>query len=378
MTNKQRHYAVMEGAPADRMPVTSLYSELYYCDHFAEITGLPQWETARWLVSSPEEHLAIYKRLFEAAPIETLRPCWAPPRDVRENTTFFEQDGEVYRRYHDSVECVSKPSASGHASDYHANERQRIFNSADIRREVHILPAESSIAAGVNDYIEAVVAELGDEHFILTGGEVGTLWGCTGYLGQANTYRMLIEQPDLIHELSRRLLEQSIEGIRVKAAAGGDAIYIDDATATSDMISLEHYEKFCLPYITEMVREIQRHDHKAILIYFGGVMDRLDAIASTGADALAMEASMKNYVNDIEQIVERIGGRMVLFGNIDPVGVLEDGTAAELDAEIRRQAAAGRKGRGFLISTGSPITPGTPLARVQRYIKRGQDLGASN
>ena len=106
-------------------------------------------------------------------------------------------------------------------------------------------------------------------------------------------------------------------------------------------------------------------------------MDRLDAIASTGADALAMEASMKNYVNDIDEIVERIGGRMALFGNIDPVGVLEGGSDEELDAEISRQVAAGRKARGFLVSTGSPITPGTPLARVQRYIKRGREFGTT-
>jgi uroporphyrinogen-III decarboxylase len=160
------------------------------------------------------------------------------------------------------------------------------------------------------------------------------------------------------------------------AAAGGDAIYIDDAMSTCDMISPAMFERFSLPYVTEMVREIHRLGHKAILIYFGGVMDRLEQIASTEADALCMECSMKNYTNDIGEVAERVGSRMTLFSNIDPVAVLQDGTDEQLAAEVCRQAAAGRAARGLVISTASPITPSTPLSRVRRFIELGQN--ASN
>ena len=95
--------------------------------------------------------------------------------------------------------------------------------------------------------------------------------------------------------------------IRRFAAAGGDAIYIDDATATSDMISPAMYERFSLPYMKAMVDEIHRLKHKAILIYFGGIMDRLELIAATGADGLLPEASMKGFVNDTAEIARQIG-----------------------------------------------------------------------
>jgi len=78
--------------------------------------------------------------------------------------------------------------------------------------------------------------------------------------------------------------------------------------------------------------------------------------------------SMKGYTNDIVDIARRIGQRMTLFGNIDPVGVLQGGSDMELEAEIRRQASAGAYARGFIMNTGSPITPFTSLERVQRYI----------
>ena len=163
--------------------------------------------------------------------------------------------------------------------------------------------------------------------------------------------------------------------IRRLAAAGGDGIYIDDATATSDMVSPAVYERFSLPYMKMMVDEIHRLGHKAIVIYFGGIMDRLEQIAATGADGLTYEASMKAFVNDTAEIARRIGDRMTLFSNIDPVAILEQGSDVALAAEIRRQVEVGRRARGFVISTASPITPATPLARVQRFLALARELG---
>jgi len=100
-----------------------------------------------------------------------------------------------------------------------------------------------------------------------------------------------------------------------------------------------------------------------------GVMYRLEQIASTGADGLAPEAGMKNYTNDIDEIAAAIGDRISLFGNINPYDTIERASDDDLAAEVARQAAAGRKARGFIMCTGSPITPGTPLARVRRFIK---------
>ena len=184
--------------------------------------------------------------------------------------------------------------------------------------------------------------------------------------------RIQADQPDLIDYLSKRILEQLIEKIRALCAVGGDAVFIDDAAATADVISLAHYERFSLPYVTEMVHEIHRHGQKVILIYFGAVADRLEQIASTGADALQMEASMKGYVNDLAVTAAAIGERMTLFGNLNPFSDLQEASDAALADRMADQAAAGRRARGFVVSTGSPITPGTPASRVRRYIELGQ------
>jgi uroporphyrinogen decarboxylase len=371
MTNKERIHNVLEGKPVDRMPVTVLYNHLYHQDHFAELTGKKQWELHKWLNADPEDHLAIYEEMIRKAPFDFLQPQGAPSRYSRENIEFVIKDGKPYRydKREDKYTLVVTETASGHPTDYRSNQTQYVFDINDVKEHFRLHKAKDMLASGGNDYLDAVIARLGKDNFILSGGVVGTLYLCHNYVGLTNLYAMLIEKPDLIEYLSHKLLEQNIESIRYYAKSKGDAIYIDDAMTTSDMISVKHYERFCLPYMKEMVKEIHRLGHKAIIIYFGGIADRLEQIASIGADGLSMETSMKNYINDIDYIAEKIGNHVTLFGNIDPVGILQNGADEELEAEITRQANAGKKCRGFIMCSGSPITPFTSLERVQKFIK---------
>ncbi len=378
MTNKQRVHAALDGKPVDRCPVTSLYNFLYQLDHFSELTGLPSWRMQQWLVDTPEAHVDLYARMHAAAPFELLQPQHsAPSRAWRARQEFVEKDGHPYRHDRETGEWVrlDQTAASGHASDYHANEERHVFSRADIDARVTVTPAAQQLADGANDYIEAIVRRFGQEEFVLSGGVIGTLYSCHWHVGLTNLFSLLIEEPELIDYLCEKILAQNLEAIRRLADAGGDAIYIDDATATSDMISPAMYERFSLPYMKAMVDEIHRLKHKAILIYFGGIIDRLELIAATGADGLLPEASMKGFVNDTAEIARRIGDRMTLFSNIDPVVVLQNGTDADLEEEIHRQIEAGRAARGFIVSTASPITPSTPLARVQRFLELGRQMG---
>jgi uroporphyrinogen decarboxylase len=353
-----------------------LYSFLYHQDHFAELTRLPPWDVHRWLAMPPDEHAAIFARMQAAAPFETLQPQHtALPREWRLRQEFLEKDGHPFRHDRETGDWTQLDVAEpgGHVGAEQANETQYVFSVADIEARLPIVPAARQIAEGANDYVEAIVARFGHSEFIISGGVVGTLYACHWHVGLSNLFSMLLEEPALIEALSESILAQNLENIRRFATAGGDAIYIDDAMTTSDMISPSLYERFSLPYVKAMVDEIHRHGHKAIVIYYGGVMDRLERIAATGADGFLYEASMKGFVNDTAEIARRIGDRVTLFANIDPVGILQNGADADLAAEIRRQVQAGRAARGFIISTASPITPATPLARVRRFLELGRE-----
>lgn len=374
MSGKKRVHASLEGRPVDRFPVTALYSMYYQADHFTELTGLPGWKLHSWRHADPDEHVAVLVRMLEAAPFETVQLFESPSPKERATTRIVEKDGRAFRERAGRIESIGD-SVSGHAADYAANERQTVFDRRDADDQIRVVPASVQRASGLDDYLEAAVGRLGGNHFIIAGGVAGPVFSCGAYLGQTNTFAMLIEHPSLVDYVCAKTTEQNVESIRRLALTGGDAICVDDATSTADMISVAHYERFSLPYMATMVDEIHRSGMKAIVIYYGAVMDRLDQIGSLGADGLCVECSMKGYVNDIGAIARRIGGRMSLFANIDPVGVIEQGTDDDLEREVARQVLAGRQARGFLLSPASPITPATPLRRVRRFIDVARAAG---
>ena len=377
MNEKERMLAAWEGRPIDRPPVVSPYQRLYFKDHFAELSGQPQWRMQAWLHADPDEHIETYAKLMEKAPFEAVDAfTFCAPRKARDRIQFMEKDGKPYRVDRKTGEqTLIEECVSGHATDYTHNKKRTVFTREDIPKVVPIQKANELLESGQCDYAMAAARRWADERFIYIGSVVSPFYMCTHHLGFEDLFASIITEPDLVEHLMDRLLQFRLEHIRAMAECGGDAIWIDDAAATSDMISVEQYRRFSKPRVTALVEEIHRLGLKAMVIYFGGVMDRLEDIAETGADAITMEASMKGFTNDIAEAAKRIGDRMTIYGNINPGTVLQDGTNTDVEAEIETQIRAGKKARGFVLSTGSPVTPSTPADRIRMFIESGRKIG---
>ena len=378
MTPKERVCAALEGRPVDRFPTGGLYHHLYVELAFSELTDQPPWRVYTLPYLEPEEYLALYRKIVERAPFDILEPApGAQPREVRQRQEFVTKDGRPFRHdtHTDEWFPLDEPTKSGHVYDGSMNEGQQLFDRRDIDEQIKIVRGEDVSSDGQLDQLEAAVAEFGGDHFILRDGPGGALAWCAAYFGMINTMAMLIEQPDLIDYMIAKSLEQAIETLRRIAATGVDGVYSWEALGTGELISPAHYEKLCLPYRQALVDEAHRLGLKVIVAFYGDVMDRLELIAATGADALQAECALKGYTNDIHEIAETIGDRMTLFANIDPYWYLEKASDEHLAVEIARQVEAGRKARGFILSPASPITPGTPLARVQKFIKLCHEIG---
>jgi hypothetical protein len=378
MTPKQRVIATLEGHPVDRYPTGVLYHPLYVELALVELADQPAWKAYALPYLEPDAYLELYSKIITRAPFDILEPAMgSQSRAVRAQQEFIEKDGRPHRHDTETDEWfpLDLPTKSGHLYDGSMNETQTIFTREDIDRDITIRKASQISADGQLDQLEACVAEFGNEYFMLRVGPSGALGWCAAYFGMTNTMAMLIDAPDLVDTMIAKTLEQTIETLRRIAQTGVDGVYCWEAMGTGELISPAHYERFCLPYAKAMVAEAHALGLKLILACYGDVMDRLDLLAETGADALQPECAMKGYTNYIHEIAETIGDRMTLFANIDPHWCLEKATDEQLEAEIRRQVAAGRKARGFVLSPASPITPGTSLARVRRFIDLCNTLG---
>ncbi|MCS7221983.1 MAG: hypothetical protein N0A15_11975 [Anaerolineae bacterium] len=366
-------FATLEGRPVDRFPVAVPYIFLLQCDHWCEITGQPAWTYYAWQIQEPAEHVKAYANFDQKLPFDILQPIVARSREEREALEIIQKDSQHYYYDRRTGQMIWLNEDLPHSASG-PNQTRYVFDRKDVQQHVVVRSASELLASGRYDFIQAAREAFPDK-FILNG-VIGTFYQCTWYVGETNLFSLLYDDPDLIHYLSQRILEQTIEEIRALATAGDDAIYVDDALTTCDMISVDFYERFSFPYVKAMVDEIHALGKKAVLIYFGGVMDRVKQIASLRADSLIVETSMKSYVNNLAEIAAKVGDSICLWGNIDPIGVVQNGTDEDLRRAIVEQVAIGKRVGRFIISTGSPITPLTPLPRIRRFIDLAHELGA--
>jgi len=375
MNSKERMYAAIEGKKPDLCPVDSSYTQLAAVDHWEELTGLPVWKYYEWLVSQDMEwYKDVCRSVYSQLTFDVIHPIY---KWERGDIEVVHRGGEHFYYYKNEDRYEKLPDNIHNAGSGGGEQETRyIFSKQDARERLKVKKSEQMISDGCNKYTGEIIKMFGDTHFILTSGVVGTFYSNVYHVGMTEFYAMLLEEPELIHYMSALILEQNIEHIRAAAAAGGDAIQIDDATATSDMISPKMYEEFSLPYIIPQVKEIQRLGKKAILIYFGGISDRVDMIKSTGADVLMMECSMKGYVNDYDDIAAKLGGGMCLAGNLDPYTDIETATEEELEFKVRNMNRKGGNYGKYFAGTGSPLTPNTSIERIKKYIDlaRGKNV----
>ena len=111
-----------------------------------------------------------------------------------------------------------------------------------------------------------------------------------------------------------------------------------------------HYEEFNLPYITELIAGLRKAG--AIVKYHvcGRTAALLPLFAQLGADILNLDSLV-----DLASARRILGETLVIKGNIDPSGIMWQGTPEEVRAAARHSIdAAGRNGR-FILSPGCEL-----------------------
>jgi uroporphyrinogen decarboxylase len=132
------------------------------------------------------------------------------------------------------------------------------------------------------------------------------------------------------------------------------------------------YREFILPYDTEVVAAIHRAGMLVSYHNCGRASRLLELHAETGADALeTLTPAGRSGDVDLANAARRVGGRITLFGGFNE-HVLNEGTPADVEVEVRRCLDATRGARYILRATGQIMAarPGNieaMTAAVGRY-----------
>ncbi len=172
----------------------------------------------------------------------------------------------------------------------------------------------------------------------------------------------------------RRLLEvcyQSHLAVhRALKAAGAHFTSMGDSLAGPDVVSPKMFDRFARPYEERLVKDLAAEGIFTVIHICGDTTRILDLLARYDVCGFELD-----YKTDAVKAKQTAGVRHVLFGNIDPSGVIAQGTATEVREKARRLISAWKPGGHFVLNAGCAIPPTTPPENIRALIETAHKEG---
>ncbi len=150
----------------------------------------------------------------------------------------------------------------------------------------------------------------------------GSPWTLATYMvegGSSKTFSkvkgLMYEQPQLMHKMLDKLAQSVATYLNAQIEAGAQAVMLFDTWGGA--LGAEEYNEFSLCY-AQQVRSLLHTNYQGqqipSVLFTKGGGQWLEMMAETGYNALGLD-----WQTDIHQARVRVGGRVALQGNMDPV-----------------------------------------------------------
>ena len=181
-------------------------------------------------------------------------------------------------------------------------------------------------------------------------------------LGYDRFYLGLYDDPRRIKTLLGMVTEFVIAWLKKQGEAFGGAEVLMVADHVCHQVRPQQLNEFILPMISAVFAEFPR----AVKVYHNEGLHspaHIESVLKFGADVWHFGSD----VHPLPDLFARVGDRMVLFGGLNPHGVIRTGSPAEVFAEAKAAAAAAR-GKRLILSSGTGTTPDAPLDNVRAMV----------
>ena len=364
MTGREKIIAAFATGGTPEIGVVASYEGIFIRDHYAALTSIPWWDSINIPLMAKDFFNTSGLEWFAVAPCAS-REARSRQRHERRTDGIWvidQKTGNETRLREPTPGGINSTCATSRHTDADALPTTR----AEIDALIPLNPVfdrSRFLSEGRHDVAFEVRAAV---DLLLYSHISSPLWSLYDLFGYEGMMILMAQAHELAAYAVQRILQNVLQHISMISALGADAVWIEECL--TDQISPDLFRRINVPILRRCVEEIRAQGMKSIYYYCGDPWGRLDAILDVGADAIHFEEGKKGFTINIEDIVKAVGKRCVVFGNLDVIRVLQDGSEDELRAEIHRQLKAGREnGNRFILSTGSPITPATSVEKVRRY-----------
>lgn len=170
------------------------------------------------------------------------------------------------------------------------------------------------------------------------------------------------EEPEMVETVLEKATEFLIAYAKAFKDAGANGVVMAEPAA--GLLSPSLMEEFSNPYVKK-VREAVEDDSFVVMYHnCGNIEPLLGQIQEVDAKAY----SFGNAI-DIEKALQVIPQDRLVIGNIDPAGVLRNGTPELVREETKKLLERCRKYPNFVIASGCDIPPMTPFENMNAFFE---------
>jgi MtaA/CmuA family methyltransferase len=196
---------------------------------------------------------------------------------------------------------------------------------------------------------------------------------CTaGFVRGITEFMMdLVENPEGAHRLIDLCTRVVIDWLKAQQKVMGDGVesifILDDIVG---FINEEYYLEFAHPYLK---RICDAFPEEWVKVYHNDaeVNACLDHLPDTGFNVLNWGKQ-----RSITEVKRRVGSRMCLMGNVNPLEIAVRGTPAQVKEETLK-VLEGAGGEGMILSVGGGVSPGMPRGNILAMLDGLREFNAT-
>ena len=192
----------------------------------------------------------------------------------------------------------------------------------------------------------------------------------TGYTGFEEGLLAFYDFPDGMRYLLEKSYEAQFEWAIAYSKSGAHAFAISEGFISPDLANPNIYRQYLKGIHREYFAEVKKLGLYPVCYFMGDANPILKDLTEVNLTALMVEESKKTFHLDVKKIREIIGDKLCLFGNVDSIYLMHDGSEEQIKAEVFKQLESSNN--NFISCTGSPLTLGTPAKNLDAFIKAGK------
>jgi uroporphyrinogen decarboxylase len=331
----------------------------------AALAGKRQARPPVWLMRQAGRYLPEYREI-RAQAASFLDFCYTPAFAVEATLQPIRRFGFDAAIVFSDILVV--PDALGQSVTFETGEGPRLDPIGDAAGLKRLRPEPDWVKlAPVFETLDRLKTALtGDVALI---GFCGAPWTVASYMvagrgtpDQAPARLFAYREPALFAALIDRLVDASAGYLLRQIAAGAEAVQIFDSWA--GVLPPGEFERWCLAPVAALVAKVKAKAPQTPVIAFPrGAATELSRFAGVdGVSAIGLDTAVEPAA-----ALAALPGPVALQGNLDPLALVVGGAA--LDQGVDR-VLAGFADRAHIFNLGHGILPETPLAHVERMLKR--------